>query len=93
MNLITALKEDKNMNGIHKFDGLLISERVIDDYMLQTKGRVSRQEAKELAMVADRIRQQRDAAMDYINLTLQPGNENNNAQEIAYNQYLSLINN
>lgn len=49
------------MTTVHEFEnGLLISESIIDNGLERTKGRVTREEHKELAMVADRIRKERD---------------------------------
>ena len=50
-----------SQNGVHELEsGVLVSEYIIDTFLERTKGRVSRAEALELAMVADRIRKQRD---------------------------------
>jgi len=44
----------------YEFDGVLISDIVIDIELKRTKGRVTREEAKNLALVANAIRKERD---------------------------------
>lgn len=44
----------------YEFDGVMISDIVIDIELKRTKGRVTREEAKDLALVANEIRKERD---------------------------------
>ena len=81
----------------YEFDGVMISDIIIDVELKRTKGRVTREEAKHLALVANEIRKERDqykalfeAAKNYIDED--PGSRDTSSKQIKlWMKYCDLL--